>query len=117
MAGGQGRDVVVPDDGDEEAAELAKEADEAARRLARFEPPMPPRAGEPFILPALQLEPRLAHVQAGGGRELGRVPWEVHREACRRLGRDAERIAARGGLGWEELVAALGRVPEGWRAW
>jgi len=59
------------------------------------------------VLPALVLPPRRIHVQGDGERPLGHVPWEVHAEACARLG----------GLGWREMREALGRVPEGWREW
>jgi len=106
---------VSPRDRDD-PEQIEKDRQEAARKRGWFEPARPPRT-EDAIIPALVLPPRRIHVQAGAGRPLGHVPWEEHAEACARLGKNAERVAARGGLGWDEMCAALGREPRGWREW
>jgi hypothetical protein len=115
------RDVIIPHDPEEdERAQAEKEADEAARKRAWFEPALPPGPGE-GVYEVGPLLPRLVHVQADEGwPELGRVPWEVHEAACRVLGKDAERVAARGGLAFGEVSAALGGLGAremGWRGW
>lgn len=90
----------------------------ATQRIAWMEPPLPP-ANAAVVLPALALLPRRVHVQASedGVHPLGHVPWEEHRLACLRLGKDPEREAARGGLSWDDLCAGLVREPVGWEEW
>lgn len=79
------------------------------------------RPADDLILPALPLLPRRAWVQADHGRPpqapggtLGRIAWEEHARACAGLGKDAARVAAAGGLGYEEAVKGLGWEPRTW---
>ena len=73
---------------------------------------------------------RRAPVQGDDGWHLGRKPglhqpgtisWEEHllayEDYAERYGRDqsAERLAERGGFGYDELVDHLGRAPATWR--
>ncbi len=54
------------------------------------------------------------------GRAPGTIAWEEHALAWRGYAaeghgsQDAERIAARGGFGWGELLRYLGREPTTW---
>ena len=98
-----------------------REREEVARRLAWFGPA--PVAGAGTGAP-LELGPRWVHVQRAEARRegqpggvLGRVAWEEHVEACEAGGWDPERVAARGGWGYAEMVLLLGREPSTWRAW
>lgn len=51
----------------------------------------------------------------------GTISWEEHEEAWRaydkkwRSGQSAERIAARGGFGYDEVLEFLGRRPATWK--
>ena len=61
-----------------------------------------------------------APVQASDGKPAGSVSWDEHVEAWTEYHRhhplqSAERIAERGGFGWEELRMFLGRAPATWR--
>lgn len=54
------------------------------------------------------------------GRPSGSIAWTEHMEAfaayAKRYGtgQSAERLAERGGFGWDELVALLGHEPRTW---
>jgi hypothetical protein len=50
----------------------------------------------------------------------GTISWAEHEQAwigyaARNPGQSAERLAARGGFGWFELVMFLGHEPKTWR--
>lgn len=61
-----------------------------------------------------------APVQSGAGKPAGSISWAEHVEAWEKYGRkhwqSAERIAERGGFGYNELLTYLGREPSTWLA-
>lgn len=58
--------------------------------------------------------------RAANARVPGTITWSEHEKAWQAYerkygGQSAERIAERGGFGYEELVEFLGRAPETWK--
>jgi hypothetical protein len=72
--------------------------------------------------PGRVADERRAPVQADRriGKPAGTIAWSEHLEAyadyAKRYGtsQSAERLAERGGFGWDELVDHLGREPRTW---
>lgn len=102
-----------------DAAEEQRHRDRAAQADAWFLPVVAPPLQAPWrrvrrwvhVQRSAKVEPGMA------GSCLGKVPWETHAAACEAMGVDAERNAARGGLGWDEMATALGEAPGVWVAW
>ncbi len=65
--------------------------------------------------------PKAHSARAADARPPGTITWEEHVKAWEAYdrkysGSSAERMAQRGGFGYEELVEYLGRDPETWEA-